>query len=142
MPTAPHSRGSAAGAAAVDVSRRGWGCSPRSRALDSCGLALPSATLRRVIESPRLAKLGRALRWLRRRREMSQLELAEAAGTTRGKVSDYERGLQVPSLVVLDRMLLALGFDFGHLQQALDRFLRASEPEVFEDEEEDGADAP
>ena len=44
---------------------------------------------------------GRALRELRQQKEMSQEQLAEAAGLDRSFVSLVERGIQSPNIVVL-----------------------------------------
>ncbi len=74
---------------------------------------------------PRLktfGKLGEALRHLRLHggpTPRKQLEIAAAAGVTRGMLSSYENAHQEPSLKTLDRLLDALGADLGQLEWAL-----------------------
>jgi len=66
--------------------------------------------------------VGPALRHLRLhggREPRKQLEVAAAAGVTRGMLSSYERGKQSPSLKNLARILDALGADLVQLQWAV-----------------------
>ncbi len=66
--------------------------------------------------------LGPALRHLRLHggpEPRKQLDVAAAAGVTRGMLSSYERGKQDPSLRNLDRILRGLGADLVQLQWAL-----------------------
>ena len=53
--------------------------------------------------------LGRRLRLLRVVRELSQEELAQAAGITRNQVSGFERAVQGLDVVALVRLSAALG---------------------------------
>jgi transcriptional regulator with XRE-family HTH domain len=55
--------------------------------------------------------LGRNLRAARKRRGLSQEELALDAGFKRGYVSDMERGTRNPSIKALARLALALDVD-------------------------------
>ena len=66
--------------------------------------------------------LGPALRHLRLHggsEPRKQLDVAAAAGVTRGMLSSYERGKQDPSLRNLDRILRGLDADLVQLQWAL-----------------------
>lgn len=53
------------------------------------------------------------IEWARRSRGMTQVELAEKAGTSQATVSAYERGLKSPSLRVAQRLLEATGHDIN-----------------------------
>lgn len=66
--------------------------------------------------------VGPALRHLRLhggQKPRKQLEIAAAAGVTRGMLSSYERGKQSPSLKNLARILDALEADLAQLQWAI-----------------------
>lgn len=65
------------------------------------------------------AGLGPALRWLRRRRSLSQKEVAAASGLSKGRLSDYESGRLVPKLPTLGRILVVLDTDLTTLAEAL-----------------------
>src|SRR4051812_43474682 len=54
---------------------------------------------------------GSVLRGLRRHRQMSQADVAAAAGITQGYYSDVERGAAVPTVETLDRISDALGLE-------------------------------
>lgn len=58
-----------------------------------------------------LLKIGPRLRRLRRDKKLSQQELAEASGITKGMVSKVETGRSIPTLPLLFRILSALGCD-------------------------------
>lgn len=68
--------------------------------------------------------VGPALRRLRERRQLRQVQLARAAGVTKAMVSAYERSRRLPSLRTLLLLLAALGADFGVLQRAVDQVER------------------
>lgn len=70
------------------------------------------------------AALGDAVRQLRTEAEMSQEELAEAAGTDLTQVGGIERGVRNPSYTTLLRLARALGTSVGELATLADR-LRA-----------------
>ncbi|HET9198185.1 MAG TPA: helix-turn-helix transcriptional regulator [Solirubrobacterales bacterium] len=74
--------------------------------------------------SPEHAALGEAVRQLRLEAEMSQEELAEAAGTDLTQVGGVERGVRNPSYTTLLRLAGALGTSVGEMASRADR-LRA-----------------
>jgi len=60
-------------------------------------------------DAARLAfELGRSVRELRERRGWSQTQLAKASGMTQSAVARFEAGGTVPTLVVLERLAVAL----------------------------------
>lgn len=85
--------------------------------------------------------LGPALRHLRLHggsEPRKQLDVAAAAGVTRGMLSSYERGKQDPSLRNLDRILRGLDADLVQLQWAL-RIVQAHPDPGTDAEAEGGA---
>jgi len=74
--------------------------------------------------SPEHAALGEAVRQLRLEAEMSQEQLAEAAGTDLTQVGGVERGVRNPSYTTLLRLAGALGTSVGEITSRADR-LRA-----------------
>lgn len=54
---------------------------------------------------------GRILRELRAREGLSQARLAHRAGTTQAIISRIERGEMSPTVKMLERLLLALGYE-------------------------------
>jgi len=71
--------------------------------------------------SPEHAALGDAVRQLRIEAEMSQEQLAEAAGTDLTQVGGIERGVRNPSYTTLLRLADALGTEVGELTSLADR---------------------
>lgn len=71
--------------------------------------------------SPEHAALGEAVRRLRTEAEMSQEELAEAAGTDLTQVGGIERGIRNPSYTTLLRLATALETEVGDLTSLADR---------------------
>jgi transcriptional regulator with XRE-family HTH domain len=71
--------------------------------------------------SPAHAALGDAIRQLRTEAEMSQEELAEAAGTDLTQVGGIERGVRNPSYTTLLRLAGALRTEVGELTSLADR---------------------
>lgn len=71
--------------------------------------------------SPEHAALGEAVRRLRLGAELSQEELAEAAGTDLTQVGGVERGVRNPSYTTLLRLAAALGTSVGELTTLADR---------------------
>lgn len=69
---------------------------------------------------PGKKELGEALRFLRRRRNLLQKELAAAANISKGMLSGYERGQTRPTLVTLDKLLTALEADLCDLYCAVE----------------------
>jgi transcriptional regulator with XRE-family HTH domain len=63
--------------------------------------------------------LGPALRLLRGRRHLKQMEVAAKARITKAMLSSYETGAAIPSLQSLTSILSALGTDFREFQEAL-----------------------
>ncbi|HWO83921.1 MAG TPA: helix-turn-helix transcriptional regulator [Solirubrobacterales bacterium] len=70
--------------------------------------------------SPAHAALGDAIRQLRTEAEMSQEQLAEAAGTDLTQVGGIERGVRNPSYTTLLRLADALGTKVGELVSLAD----------------------
>jgi transcriptional regulator with XRE-family HTH domain len=64
--------------------------------------------------------LGPALRMLRQRKRRTQLALCKEVRVTKGMLSSYETGRQLPSLGSLLTVLAGLECDFGDLQEAMD----------------------
>lgn len=64
-------------------------------------------------------ELGKALRLLRARRDLTQGEVATRATITKAMVSSYELGFKLPHFESLAAVLNALGEDFHALQEAL-----------------------
>lgn len=65
---------------------------------------------------PELANLGRALRELRERQGLKQIEVATAAGMTESQVSDIERGKNNPGWLLVTRLVAdGLGLTLGDL---------------------------
>lgn len=71
--------------------------------------------------SPEHAALGEAVRQLRLEAELSQEELAEAAGTDLTQVGGVERGVRNPSYTTLLRLASALGTSVGEMATRADR---------------------
>ncbi|HYQ77872.1 MAG TPA: helix-turn-helix transcriptional regulator [Solirubrobacterales bacterium] len=71
--------------------------------------------------SPEHAALGEAVRQLRLEAEMSQEQLAEAAGTDLTQVGGVERGVRNPSYTTLLRLAGALGTSVGEMTSRADR---------------------
>ena|SRR5829696_2506231 len=65
------------------------------------------------------AGLGAALRTLRQRRGLKQMDLAEKAGLSKGTLSQFETEQREPSLRSLGRLLEALECDLYELQDVL-----------------------
>lgn len=60
-----------------------------------------------------LTALGGVIRDLRLMHMLSQRALAEAAGFSKGQVSDWERGARIPEATSLARVLKGLGFELA-----------------------------
>jgi transcriptional regulator with XRE-family HTH domain len=65
-------------------------------------------------------RLGPALKALRERRSMTQIELAERCHLSRGAIGQFERGEASPAIDTLGRILEVLESDLCDLQRALD----------------------
>jgi transcriptional regulator with XRE-family HTH domain len=71
--------------------------------------------------SPEHAALGEAVRRLRLEADLSQEELAEAAGTDLTQVGGIERGVRNPSYTTMLRLAGALGTSVGEMTSFADR---------------------
>jgi len=66
-------------------------------------------------------QVGRIVRELRKREGVSQESLARRAGTTQAVVSRIERGEASPTLRMLGRLLLVLGYEADLTARELER---------------------
>ena len=73
--------------------------------------------------------LGPALRVLRQRKQRTQSVLCKEVKVTKGMLSGYETGRQLPSLESLLAVLIGLGCDFRDLQAAID-YLAGKSPSL------------
>ena len=78
--------------------------------------------------------LGPALRVLRQRKQQTQSVLCKEVKVTKGMLSGYETGRQLPSLDSLLAVLIGLECDFRDLQAAID-FLAGKSPRLAPTEE-------
>lgn len=100
-----------------------------------------NARLTRSPEIKARAKfLGPALRVLRQRKRRTQSALCKEVKVTKGMLSSYETGRQLPSLESLLAVLAGLECDFQDLQAAMD-FLAGKSPGPAPLEEPDQGDA-
>lgn len=72
--------------------------------------------------------VGKALRLLRTQHGFNQVELCERTGLSSSRMSRYESGHTIPSLLTVQRILDGLGVSFADLQDALDRVAPAESP--------------
>lgn len=63
--------------------------------------------------------LPQALRLLRLRQRLTQADLARAAGVSKQRIGEFERGVARPRLDLLDRLLLVLHVDALELAETL-----------------------
>jgi transcriptional regulator with XRE-family HTH domain len=71
-----------------------------------------------------LKTFGRSVRSLRKRRGMSQETLAEACGLSRNYISDIERGVRNPGLLVMVALAKALQVSLRELVEEIEPRLR------------------
>ena len=69
-----------------------------------------------------LTQLGMRIRYLRKRLGMSQLDLSLEADVNKNYISDLERGQRNPSLLVLEKIALALQVDLSTLFKGIQSF--------------------
>ena len=69
-----------------------------------------------------LTQLGMRIRYLRKQLGMSQLDLALEANVNKNYISDLERGARNPSVLVLERIALALEVDLSTLFKGIQSF--------------------
>jgi transcriptional regulator with XRE-family HTH domain len=67
-----------------------------------------------------LKTFGRSVRGLRKRRGMSQETLAEACGLSRNYISDIERGVRNPGLLVMVALAKALKMPLRELIEEIE----------------------
>ena len=65
-------------------------------------------------------QLGPALRFLRSRRQLKQLQVAARAGITSSMLSGYENGRKTPTLLTLEKILRAMDFSLPDLLEAIE----------------------
>ncbi len=98
----------------------------------------------RLIRNPEIKArgklLGPALRMLRQRKQRTQSVLCKEIDVTKGMLSGYETGRQLPSLESLLAVLVGLECDFKDLQAAMD-YLSGKSPRPAPLEEEAEVDA-
>ncbi|HVT15842.1 MAG TPA: helix-turn-helix transcriptional regulator [Thermoanaerobaculia bacterium] len=63
--------------------------------------------------------VGATLRGLRRKRGLTQPMLADLVGISRGGLATYEAGQHIPHLVILMRLLVALGCSWESFGRSL-----------------------
>ena len=64
-------------------------------------------------------QLGKRIAYLRKKKKMSQLDLALIADINKNYVSDLERGRRNPTLMILNRLSKALDVDLSTLLQGI-----------------------
>lgn len=69
-----------------------------------------------------LTQLGMRIRYLRKQKGMSQLDLALEAEINKNYISDLERGSRNPSLLILERIAKALDVSLENLFQGIETF--------------------
>ena len=69
-----------------------------------------------------LTQLGMRIRYLRKLKGMSQLDLALEANINKNYISDLERGSRNPSLLILERICKALDIDLETLFKGIQSF--------------------
>ncbi len=69
-----------------------------------------------------LTQLGMRIRYLRKEKKMSQLELALESEVNKNYISDLERGCRNPSILVLEKIAKALDVSLEILFQGIESF--------------------
>ena len=69
-----------------------------------------------------LTQLGMRIRYLRKQKGMSQLDLALESDINKNYISDLERGSRNPSLLILERIAKALDVSLENLFQGIETF--------------------
>ena len=67
-------------------------------------------------------QLGNRIIYLRKKRKMSQLQLAIESEINKNYISDLERGKRNPSLMILNRIAIALKIDMSELLKGIQDF--------------------
>ena len=69
-----------------------------------------------------LTQLGMRIRYLRKRKGLSQLDLSLEAEINKNYISDLERGTRNPSILILERVACALEVDLSTLFKGIQSF--------------------
>jgi transcriptional regulator with XRE-family HTH domain len=69
-----------------------------------------------------LTQLGMRIRYLRKQKGMSQLDLSLEAGVNKNYISDLERGSRNPSITLLEKIARALDIDLSTLFKGIQSF--------------------
>ena len=69
-----------------------------------------------------LTQLGMRIRYLRKQKGLSQLDLSLEAEVNKNYISDLERGTRNPSLLVLEKVASALEVDLSTLFKGIQSF--------------------
>ena len=62
-----------------------------------------------------LIQLGMRIRYLRKQKKMSQLDLSLESDENRNYISDLEKGRRNPTILVLNKIAIALNTDLSNL---------------------------
>ena len=62
-----------------------------------------------------LIQLGMRIRYLRKQKKMSQLNLSLESDVNRNYISDLEKGRRNPTILVLNKIAIALNTDLSNL---------------------------
>ena len=62
-----------------------------------------------------ITQLGMRIRFLRKNKKMSQLDLSLEAGVNKNYISDLEKGRRNPTLLILNKIAIALNIDLATL---------------------------
>ena len=62
-----------------------------------------------------LIQLGKRIRYLRKEKRWSQLDLALESNVNRNYISDLEKGRRNPTILVLEKIAIALNIDLATL---------------------------
>ena len=69
-----------------------------------------------------LIQLGMRIRYLRKQKGMSQLDLSLEAEVNKNYISDLERGSRNPSILLLEKICKALDIDLATLFKGIQSF--------------------
>ena len=66
-----------------------------------------------------LIQLGKRIRYLRKEKKWSQLDLALESSVNRNYISDLEKGRRNPTILVLEKIASALNIDLATLLKGI-----------------------
>lgn len=69
-----------------------------------------------------IVQLGMRIRFLRKEKKMSQLDLSLESGVNKNYLCDLEKGRRNPSVLVLEKIAVALDVDLQTLFQGIKSF--------------------